>query len=475
MNKVVGCFLFIAILCLLLVVGGYVVMMHTPLPAKALAEVLNQDPNFDVQGISGSASKGFSIDKTHFKSGESEFWFEGLTFKYSGYGDVMAGKIIIHEISMKSGKAVMDFDDLDAGQGVASPFQVDAGEAAKDHDNDTALKRTPAQEIFESGISVFRIDLIEFSNLTIQNLDKSFDLLLEKARIDNIVAEEGVGSMGELVVESNMLSLNTSRLSDPDQNAYYHRKVEAVAHPNIHDNLIKDLRWDGEIALYKDDASRQSHTLFDGALRTESSEDGESVIMEGLTLSNYFKSVSAPEDIRISLTEKGEGDDTKRSATPGSFQIGKKVFVVAPLELQTAQDSSLVGIHESKGVTYSAKIQLLDDLPFIRTDLSSEPEQEPVELLGNLVYGKSEDFSEEEQAEIDRLQALYFQPPEAEKAKEGETDDDAEPATDTDEEEPAADAKEDEPAADAKEDEPADDAEKPAGDAEEATDPEGTE
>jgi hypothetical protein len=436
MNKVAGCFLFLAIICLLMVVGGYVMMMHTPLPAKALAEMLNTDPNFDIQGISGSASKGFSIDKTHFKSGESEFWFEGLTFKYSGFMDVMSGKIIIYEISMKSGKAVMDFDEIDSGEGVASPFQLNADEAAKDHDDNAAIRRTPAQEMYENGLSVFRIDLIEFSNLTIQNLDKSFDLLLEKARIDNIVAEEGVGSMGELVVDSNMLSLSTSRLSAPNEDAYYHRKVEAVAHPNMHENLIKDLRWDGEIALFKDDASRQSHTLFDGALRTESSENGESLVMEGLTLSDYFKSVSAPEDIRISLKEeKDEDDGTKRSATPGSFQIGGKVFVVAPLELQASSDSSLVGTHASDGVTYSATVKLLDKLPFIRTDLASEPVQEPVELLGNLLYAKTTEFTPEEQSKIDELQALYFQPEEVEEPA-PEVEDDAEPV----EEEPAEDA-----------------------------------
>jgi hypothetical protein len=441
MNKVVGCFLFIAILCLLMVVGGYVVMMHTALPAKALAEVLNSDPNFDIQGISGSASKGFSVEKTHFKSGENEFWFEGLTFKYSGYGDVLSGKVIIYEISIKSGKAVMDFDELDAGQGVASPFQVNADEAAEDNAENARIRRAPAQEIYEAGLEVFRIDLIEFSNLTIQNLDKSFNLLLEKARIDNIVAEEGVGSMGELVVESNMLSLSTSRLPEPDENAYYHRKVEAIAHPQMHENLLKDLRWNGEIALAKDDASRQSHSLFGGALRTESSEKSESVVMEGLTLSDYFKSVSAPQDMRISLTEeKDDAGATKRSTSPGSFQIGAKVFVVAPLALQTSQEPSLVGTHDSNGVTYSAKVQLLDKLPFIRTDLSSEPAQEPVELLGNLVYGKTADFTPEEQSEIDELQALYFQPPEPVKEEEETVDD----ASDVIEEEPADDAPEEE-------------------------------
>jgi hypothetical protein len=427
MNKVLGCLLFLAILCLLLVISGYIVLMHTSLPAKAVAEMLNSDPNIDIKDISGSANKGFTIGDLHFKHGNSEFWFEGLTFRYSGYGDLLAGKIIIYEISMKSGKAVMDFEEASPVGALRSPFQPDASEAQRDQVRPASSGNTPAEDMQLAGIKVFRIDLISFTNFTVQNLDKSVDFVLDEARVDNILAEDGVGSMGEVVITSNMLSFETKRVADPDPKAWYERDAEAVVRPAMHKNIRKDIRWEGEIAMYKGNVRRSSHTIFDGALRSEVSEDSEAIIVEGLTLRDYFHHVSAPDDLRIRFEDKGEG---KTSNSVGSFQIGGKVFAVAPLE--SASSGKLIGTHSQNDIEYTATITFLDKLPVIRTDLASEPAQEPPALLGNLMYGKTEAFSEDEQAKIDELQLLYFQPPEPEPEPEVEDEppEDAESATD---------------------------------------------
>ena len=80
---VIGCISLVVLVPVILAVGAYLGLMHTPLPLRVVAGLANEADGLSIRGVDGSISSGFTIDELRVVDEDGyESVMEGLALKW---------------------------------------------------------------------------------------------------------------------------------------------------------------------------------------------------------------------------------------------------------------------------------------------------------------------------------------------------------------------------------------------------------
>jgi len=428
MKKILGCLGFFILLLLLSVVGVYYLMMHTPYPLRAMAKTIEQEAareglDLKIGDIDGSFAKGFRFKSIGIKTEDGEFQLGGMGFKYSGFWDLLDRKLIIYEVYVEEMLIATDFSKNDGKQD-GDPSDEDTPDPIG-----TAVNRgSPAEQIGRA-FDVFRIDEIRFSDITLRDSGGAFEFQADEMSVRDIKVEDGSGSMGEIVIDTNMLVFKTEAIGrEPPAGTWYERNFVFEIKPPISDKVLTTLPFTGYLKM--GEAFQTGMKLRSTIVPVEITTEGNNadVKVTNLMLGEYLKDYPAPDIVSFSA-QLVEAEDKKQTWT---VEAGA-ALTLNGREYRT--DSEQTGDGQVLRITVisddiTIELSILPDTFGLPSKVSCGEELKTDKCIAKLLYGYT-DTSVAQQAEIDAFKAKYMVAPKAEapteetqpdKAEAGEND-----------------------------------------------------
>ena len=101
----IGCAVFAVVGIVGGIAIGYYVILHTAVPAKIAAWALNKDPDIQIEGITGSLSKGFGVETIRYTDEEGNTnALDDIRLHYEKDGDTT----VISEVHVGRGYFYVD-------------------------------------------------------------------------------------------------------------------------------------------------------------------------------------------------------------------------------------------------------------------------------------------------------------------------------------------------------------------------------
>ena len=395
-----GCLLKIVIglvvLVAVAVVGVYIALMHTAIPFKAVASMIEKagaDENLRISGITGSLSTGIGIGSVEWTGGE----LADLRITYNGLGDLSARKqLILHEVHV--GKAHLDI----------STWKNDNSEASK-----PAVESTPSPGANGgSGLNLFQIDRLTISDVLLTNSLTGFSLAIPEFDMTGFKAENGRWEFGQINVDTDRLKIVTTK----PESAEFQKRVEVSVLPKLHPLVRQPIHFTVDV---NGDQAKPACRLsaFDGKLVFEIHPDHTGTLhCSGLNLGDFFDA-PLPQDLTLDLASAteagGKGGPVKIGA--GSFKLGVRVFQITPGTFgkgEAADPNHLVlAVSHSDDDEISYELLPQQTPGSFNGRLVSKPPLSPQDTVARVFYGKL--YSELEAADqksVDRKTPFFSGP-----------------------------------------------------------------
>jgi hypothetical protein len=345
----------VVVLVLALVGGGYIAVMHTALPFKAVASLLESgstNVNLRITGISGSISSGFGVKSIRWTGGT----IGDVRVKYSGFRDLVSKKeLILREVHV--GQAHLDITDWKS-----SP---------------AATNTTPTSTSSESPLKLFQIDRLTIQDVALTNRLTGFSLAMPALEWTGFKAAKGHVEFGQLKVDSDRLKIATK----PARSAEFQKLIEGTLLPKLHPmirrpvNFIADVGYAGSNVICRVSG-------FDGKLNFEIKPDQTSVLRcQGLDLADYFDA-PLPQDLTTELSlEKGSV-----KVRSGTFKLGVCTFV---FPAQNISGTNLVfAVSRAAGKEIRYELVASDEPSRLQQRLTARPPLSPQDTLAMIFHGQ---------------------------------------------------------------------------------------
>jgi hypothetical protein len=369
-----GCLLNLVIAFVVLVLalagGGYIAVMHTALPFKVVASLIESgstNVNLRITGISGSISSGFGVKSIRWTGGT----IGDVRVKYSGFRDLVSKKeLILREVHV--GQAHLDITDWKS-----SPASTNA---------------TPSSTSSESPLKLFQIDRLTIQDVALTNRLTGFSLAMPALEWTGFKAVKGHVEFGQLKVDSDRLKIATK----PARSAEFQKLIEGTLLPKLHPlirrpiSFIADVGYAGSNVICRVSA-------FDGKLDFEIKPDQTSVLRcKGLDLADYFDA-PLPQDLTAELSLEN-GSVKVRG---GTFKLGVRTFEI---QLQDASETNIVvAVSRTSGEEIRYELVSSDQPSRIQPRLTAKPPLNPQDTLAKVFYGKLySELTMGEQADVTR-------------------------------------------------------------------------
>lgn len=351
----------IAILALALLVASWLLLMHSSVPLRSVASMIEEAgaaSHLKVTGVSGSLSSGLSFDKMVWDDGE----MADVRVRYSGIMDLIRRKrLILHEVHV--GKAVF---------------------SASFRDN-TTTEEEPASSSQAGGktsdppLKLFQIDRLSLNNILIKDNTTGATLEIPKLEWTGFKAENGRLELGKLDAESDHLSINTTAAATMP----YDKRFEIAIMPKMHERIRKPIRIVIESG-YEGGELIFDLKAFDGALQLSAADGLTRIRTEGLNLADF---IDAPLPNQLQLdADIAEPTFTVRA---GSFLLGAKSFEIRPTTVsgKETEGTAFLAIHRAGDTEIRYEISEGKEQSFTPV-LTSTPAMSPEDIMALLFHDR---------------------------------------------------------------------------------------
>lgn len=342
-----GC-LGVAIGVPLLLLGiGYYVLFHTSYP---LQKMVDSDFDIDgkpveVEGLSGSISSGFAIEKIVIRNDPEDTVIEGLTFRYDGFWDSIFSKsFVIEELSADRSVIIVENDFL----------------STSDDDEEFGDKPNPEQAENADQVSfLFELRELNFKDTNFKSVDGEIDIQIPLIHLAGLKIHGDDISLAELEITSELLNLELADASPVEidgQMLQFKQKVEGKVLSEIHPLVKSDIDFSFEFAAV-DGKTVTRFTAFDGQVQNTCLPDQTKVTRFDRFSPGKFldpKGHIVPERISLITSEMDKIVTTEK----GEFFLGMTRFEIEAQKLAASDpEAALVGRTEVNGQKIEVALQ----------------------------------------------------------------------------------------------------------------------
>lgn len=394
---------------LLLIFIGYLLLMHSALPLRLMANIINKDDQISIEGVGGSISKGITIKSLRASDDQgNESVFEGLVVQWGDINRMRTKReVVIEEIGLERAHIFMDFS-----------------ESEPESEAESSEENTEGSSSSGDPLNLFEIKKIDIRKVILQAKDGDFKLELDRFLMEGLRIKDDNFDLASLSVASNMLDL---RLEDTDSVMFdgkkipFKRRIVGTVKSDFHETLARDIGFTVELGAISG-AMVTRLEAFDGAVKIlDLGKTGKaSATVEAFTPSDYFgPEYGGPiKDLSmkvVSIEKEPETDQTSQQLEEGQFTLGTTKFVMAA---QTIGEQKKGGSMSALPILATARqgdLKITAALtekkapPFFRINLASEPTRRQPELLSLLLFETPfAELSAEQVAEVKKIETQHF-------------------------------------------------------------------
>jgi hypothetical protein len=429
-----GCMLrgcgIVFLLLLLICAGSFYGLMHTSLPLTMIKRGLEEDGQIKIQGLTGSISEGFEIDKLEFPSYGGK-WSElrGVKFRFNGIYDLARNqRFIIENASVDSGTI---YAELEESEDFDPDINADWAEGVAEGINDInqEFEDEDVQELQE-----IRIDMMSVDNLTIINPDTELSLEIQHTEFKDFQILDGqVSNLGRINVKSDHLDLDTAPSERFAGDSKLSWRLDGRLKSALHDKLLDDIPFQVDLVIREKNQVESYLEILGGQVTISNSSDGDRIVeLVDFSPANYIqpetplsashwhiksttfkrpKPISQEHSVSTESSEDESPDSSMvdqrirhksqrhQIALGSSFFLGNTRFEIETTDLDSPT-LSFIGKGDYQGAI-TAHVTWFDKSPFTLIQLESDDGRESKELWAQLFFEKEFDsLSDEEQAQV---------------------------------------------------------------------------
>jgi hypothetical protein len=402
---------------ILLIIIGYYVLMHTAVPLRLVAKVLDHDDQIKIEGLGGSISKGFTIETLRYSDDSgNESVLEGLTLQWGDIDRMRKNReLVIEEIGLRRAHIYVDTSEDTA-------------------ETESKSSDTNADDTDEPGekLNLFEIKKVNIRAVVIESTTGDFKLELDEILMKGFRIKDDEFNLASLTVGSNFLDLNledAETVTIAGEQVPFKRQIVGILKPEMHESLAKEIDFTIELgALAGEMATRVR--CFNGSV--EAVNLGplgyEAITFKDFTPADYLAPESSGPVSKLSMeirtVPEGDSETGLRSTQleSGSLTLGTALFTMAPQVLKVQhkdqaeieqQSESIVATSQLGGLEITATLNEAQEPPFFQVDLSSEPTREQRDLIALLWFGKAYgDLTPDQAAAVGATEKRHFPPKE---------------------------------------------------------------
>ncbi len=415
-----GClFILVVFVTLLIVILLLVrhVAVGTAVPFRMVAGFIEKvNPNVKITGISGDLSTGPSVKSITWgddPANPSEIL--DLRVKYNGYADASAKKrVIIEDAGVR--KAHIDLADF----GPITRSKTSTTTNGRPYGSrSSGSSSSPANDL---GMESFEIKQVLIEDVLITNRHSQFRLSIPKVSWTGFKATKKSVEPGELVVESDRLTVHTipgRTLPMGNGSVTFQKTLTGTMQPLLHPAILQPINFTLDYTFVPEVKAPAFHfSTADGKVEIATTADGGHALhVKNLDLATFLdprklygkEAADFPSDLVIEAVAAPE--DGPLTIVSGSFRLGVTTFQI--------ERGEIAGMDSGKAVlravwrTGAGEIRWtlpLKDWPMeCRPVFSSEPEMEPREILARVFAGKKyAELNAEEKQAVDARIPVYF-------------------------------------------------------------------
>jgi hypothetical protein len=403
---VIGCVAAAIGIPLLLVLGGYFLVMHSSVPLQLAAKAMGTVNDITIKGIDGSISSGFTIEEMRSSDSQgNESVLEGLSLKWSDMTKLRTSReLIIEEIALERAHIYISSSDEEGQTDSPSEENHDRGVAR------TEQEGTP--------LELFEIKKVDIREVVIESTTDDFKLELNQILMEGFRIQNDDLELETLTIGSNFIELqleNAEPTTIEGQNVAFTRRLVGSLKPAVHGSLDREIDFTVEMGAIDGNFVNRIQML-DGAVEVINLGNGglQRLRIDNFNPADYFSKEWQGLLSEISLVVKSDTPDPQTGlrivkAESGEFAIGNTTFFVEPQILleegpeanADAPTPPIIATGKRDGLTITAKLEKLNAPPYFGVSLSSTPERKPRELLALILFNQP--FSElnpAQQAEV---------------------------------------------------------------------------
>lgn len=405
----IGCALVLGIGFALLV-AGYIVLMHTPVPFRQFARALEQEEDMQFEGIEGSLATGIEIEKVSFPPVDGKRpEVHGVKVRYSGFWDLVRGRVIFEEVTVASARLY--------GSG---PLRGFAGLSRNDFEWDEQI------EIDENAL--VRVESLEIKDVVYEDTLSGELTRFDLFRWKDFEARATRFDLGEWTIQSDWLDVVTVPAEPIERNGLQWtpaRRYEAVLKQAGHEALRREIpltlairadalpsvQW--YVGAFDQKLERYSLSARQEVWHGENLDLNEWLEVEELVLPKiadlHVETRSAPGGSGLELVQ----------VESGRFALGETTFVLDEGAFDPRETKEIVARGEvSVGGQATDVVIAFVDLPGSGSRygwecrLRSEPPADQEALLAAVLFAKSpEALTDSERVALGVTERLYFERP----------------------------------------------------------------
>ncbi len=269
----IGCLVSV-IMLVILCVGSYFAMMHTSFPLAMIERAIEADGTARVEGLRGSISSGFEIDKLEFMAEDGKHWneFRGVKFAFNGIFDLMrTERFVIEEASVDGATVYTDYEEPEIQN---SEPEIDFNWFVEDIDELGGGFREGLEEFQHEmrqegagDLKEIRIDLVNIQNIEIVNPVTDDRLKIERVEFRGFRMVQGeVDNLGQITVKSDFVDVDSKpSIAFPDEKLAWQLTGSIKTH--AHQSLTAPVPFAMDFAFVDDNKSAMTASLFGESIK----------------------------------------------------------------------------------------------------------------------------------------------------------------------------------------------------------------
>ena len=305
-NRALGCGLGCMVVFFAVFLGGYLTIFHSSLPVRFITSKIVEVAQaagvaLEIDGVSGSLSKGISIENMVIPGTTGTSTISALTFHHNGITKWGKGEVVIKELSTESADFVVSEEFFN----MADNTNLTATSSADMPSNVTVNTTTTDMPFY----GVFELRKLKLANTRFRTADGQIDLNIPLIHLSGLKITDKSFELDELEVESDLLELKLVKASPQQvdgQMLDFKKRIEGVVREGAHKSVTAPIVF--SVDMTADGWEMTSRTVaFDGAMEQILMPDGQSIVhFRNLTLSDYVETPGRllPEQMRF--TAPGE-------------------------------------------------------------------------------------------------------------------------------------------------------------------------
>ncbi|MDX1564280.1 MAG: hypothetical protein R3236_02685 [Phycisphaeraceae bacterium] len=381
-NKLLlGCGGAFVVMVLTVVIGGYIAFNHTSLPVRAMVGLLNQSPDIQIEGVSGSFSSGFTVQSIRLTDENGNVnELTDARLRYDRDGETL----IITELHLGSAHLFVDFSAFESSE--SSSTEPSAGEEASVPTDGESIPMV--------------IQKASINDVKLQDVQTGELFHLKSVQLDNLILGQGRLKLDRLVIDSSTCRLMVLP-ADGRDDAYH---IEGRLEKGFHKRILAPIEIAGDLVVGDESALEMNLQTLGGSIELVKNDSRPDVLKtRNLNPARFIDGFPpfGKLDVDYVKTEK----DVSIS---GTFEFAGQPFAIdQKLTLAEAESNPpAVAVHESGGVKYELRFSEPEeeDARSFKLALVTKPAMPLKKALAKLLFDlPPEKLSQQQQQELEAV------------------------------------------------------------------------